>query len=51
MNDLNVYIHELKRCAAMAPCDHALKQFVLQDVITESGKLKVIFAYDVYAYL
>ena len=33
--EMDVYIHELKRCAAIAPCDHTLKQFVLQDVITE----------------
>ena len=42
MDVLDVYIHELKRCAAIPPCDHTLKQFVLQDVITECGKLKVI---------
>ena len=41
MSVLDVYIHELKRSAAMAPCDHTLKQFVLQDVIIENGKLKV----------
>lgn len=40
MNVLEVYIHELKQHAAMAPCDHTLKRFVLQDIV-EYGNLKV----------
>ena len=39
MSMLEVYVHEIKQHAAMAPCDHTLKRFVLQDGI--AGKLKV----------
>ena len=41
MSMLEVYVHEIKQYIAMAPCDHTLKQFVLQDGVAECGKLKV----------
>ena len=45
MNVLEVYIHELKQHAAMAPCDHTLKRLVLQDGIVEYGNYTEVIVY------
>ena len=46
MDVLEVYIHELKLHAAMTPCDCTLKNFVLQDLFSETGTLKVCISFS-----
>ena len=46
MDVLQVYVHELKLRAAVAPCDCTLKNFVLQDVFPETGTLKVYISFS-----
>ena len=42
INPLHCYIHLLKQCNALVPCDNSLKRFVLQDFDIETMSLKLI---------